>query len=712
MNHAAKLTCLLTLLLLFIFLSACSQDENNAKGDDHLKTRKYTNRLINESSPYLLQHANNPVNWYPWGEEALQKAKKESKPIIISIGYSACHWCHVMEKESFEDEEVAQLMNEHFISIKVDREERPDIDQIYIDVAQMMTGSAGWPLNVITLPDTRPFFAGTYFPKDRWLSILKKTVETYKSSPEKLQRVASDVTEGLRSMEEAITINETHSFSKSDIKRTISKWKLSFDLTEGGYKRAQKFPLPGSLQTLLQYQHLTVDQKILDFIELTLDKIGDGGIYDHLQGGFARYSTDRLWRVPHFEKMLYDNAQLISLYAQAYKATGKNRYQEIVEESIGFLERELRSPQGGFYSSLDADSEGEEGKYYVWTYDEIVNTLEPEENRYFIKYFNIEERGNWEHGKNILYRTQTDKDLAEALEISIDKLKYNIESSIGKLLKARQKRPKPGLDDKILTAWNSLMIIAYADAYEALGKKVYRQQAIKTAGFLKENLLSEDYTLYRNYKSGKASINGFLDDYAFTIQAFISLYQITFDETWLYDAQKLTDEVINQYYDDQKGFFYFTSDEDEPLITRKVEITDNVIPSSNSIMAKNLFLLGHYFYNKEYLGKSSKMLKGIVADLPEYNIYYYNWFSLLFMEYYPFYEVAVVGDNYNQVKEELNNRYIPNILLLGGRDEGSLELLKNKRIHGETFIYVCRNKSCKLPVTDVKKAIDLINFDL
>ena len=669
---------------------------------------KSTNHLIHESSPYLLQHAHNPVNWYPWSPAALDKAKKENKLIIISIGYAACHWCHVMEHESFENEEVATFMNEHFISVKVDREERPDIDQIYMNAVQLITGSGGWPLNCIALPDGRPVYGGTYFPKAKWLDMLGQVSAFVEKNPEKAEEQAQSLTEGIQSGG-MIYVNTTQAgFTVNDLNNIFSTWKSDIDYTNGGSKHAPKFPLPVGFQFLLQYNYLTKNPDALRAVTVTLDKMADGGIYDQVGGGFARYSTDAYWKVPHFEKMLYDNAQLVSLYSNAYQRTKNPYYKEIVTETLGFIQRELTSKEGGFYSSLDADSEGEEGKFYVWTKSELQKALGADAEL-IIDYYNVTEIGNWENTVNILLKTEPDIHIAEKYRITESELTKRVAIAKKLLLQEREKRVRPGLDDKILTAWNALMLKAYVDAYRVFSDKKFLDAALMNARFINTKIKSAEGCLYRNYKNEKATINAFLDDYAFTISAFISLYQATFDEKWLEEARQLTEYALDHFYDKSSGMFYFTSDLDPGLIARKMEVTDNVIPSSNSEMAKNLFVLGHYFYNDEYTGMSKKMLNNVKHMALKSGAYYSNWDILMSWFASEPYEIAIVGNGYEDKRKEFETHYLPDVFLSGGKNEGNLALLKDKLIRGQTTIYVCRNKVCKLPATDVKEALRQIS---
>jgi hypothetical protein len=689
--------------ILFISLTSCGQSQhknNDMKSTEH----KFTNQLIHESSPYLLQHAHNPVNWYPWGKEALEKAKNENKLIIVSIGYAACHWCHVMEHESFENEDVAQFMNEHFVAIKIDREERPDIDQVYMNAVQLITGRGGWPLNCITLPDGRPIYGGTYFPKEQWLDMLGQVSNFVKQNPEKAEEQAKSLTQGVQASEIINMNTETSNFSINDLNTIFDSWKRSVDYKNGGSKGAPKFPLPVGYQFLLQYNYLTNNDDALKAVTTTLDKMADGGIYDQVGGGFARYSVDEIWKVPHFEKMLYDNAQLVSLYSSAYQKTKDPKYKVIVKETLEFIERELTSKEGSFYSSLDADSEGEEGKFYVWTKNELQELLGDKADL-IIDYYNVTENGNWEDGKNILLRNSDEKDLIEKHQITESELLIRIFEAKEILLKEREKRIRPGLDDKILTSWNSLMLKAYIDAYRVFGDESYLKLALKNAEFINSKIKTSDNRLHRNYKNEKASINGFLDDYAFTIAAFISLYQATFDEKWLTEARDLLDYTLVHFYNKTSGLFYYTSDLDPALIARKMELTDNVIPASNSEMAKNLFVLGKYFYNDEYILKSEKMLSNVKENALKSGAYFANWNILMAWFASEPYEIAIVGKDFEVIRKKLDQHYLPNVFLSGGKNEGTLSLLENKNIKGQTTIYVCQNRTCKLPVTEVAEAL-------
>ncbi|MGZ4055489.1 MAG: thioredoxin domain-containing protein [Bacteroidia bacterium] len=670
-------------------------------GKDH----KYTNSLINETSPYLLQHAHNPVNWLAWNDDSLEKAKKENKLILISIGYSACHWCHVMEHQSFEDENVAKLMNDHFICIKVDREERPDIDQVYMMAVQLMTGQGGWPLNCFTLPDGRPVYGGTYFPKTNWMNILLNLADVYKHDPEKVFDYAKQLTEGVK-LAELVKINTNEEkFEIETLHKSVSNWKARFDNEDGGPNKAPKFPLPNNYQFLLRYYYHTNDKEILDHVELTLQRMAFGGIYDQIGGGFSRYSVDHFWKAPHFEKMLYDNAQLVTLYSEAFQLTKNPLYKKVVYETLEFVERELTSPEGGFYSALDADSEGEEGKYYVWTKEELQLILK-DDFTLFADYYNVNERGLWEHENYILLRHDTDEVIAQRQNISVDDLQKKISELKKLLLIVREKRIRPGLDNKILTSWNALMLKGYIDAYTVFGEQHFLDVALKNINFLFKNSLREG-NKFSHLANSK--VNGFLEDYAFTIEALISLYESTFVETYLQKANELMKSVIVHFQDKNSGMFYFTSDEDKALITRKMEISDNVIPASNSSIAKSLFTLGHHFENEEYIVISRKMLNNMLPEIENYGAGYSNWALLLLNFCQPFYEIAIVGKSVDEKKKSFNKHYLPNGIFAYSATESSLPLLKNRFVENDTLIYVCENKTCKQPVKEVEEALKQIS---
>jgi uncharacterized protein YyaL (SSP411 family) len=679
---------------------------NSSQNSELIKdttTHQHTNSLIHQTSPYLLQHAHNPVNWYAWGEEALAKAKAENKLLLISVGYSACHWCHVMEHESFENEEVAQIMNDNFICIKVDREERPDIDQIYMNAVQLITGRGGWPLNCFALPTGEPFYGGTYFQKDQWVQLLNNVAKEYRTAPQNVIDYANKLTAGIKTSELLPMVKDSAPFTMNVLKAGVANIKKRFDYVEGGGSSAPKFPMPNNYEFLLQYYYHTKDKEILDIVELTLDKMAFGGIYDQIGGGFARYSTDKYWKAPHFEKMLYDNGQLVALYAQAYQLTKKPLYKHVVYQTLEYIEREMTAKNGAFYSSLDADSEGEEGKFYVWSKQELEGLLK-EDFDFASSYYNVNSTGKWE-GHYILLRKKDNATIAKLFDLSEAEVVTKINTINATLLKARSHRIRPGLDDKTLTSWNALMLKGYVEAYNVFGEEDFLKAALKNANFIISTQLRKDGGLNHNYKNGVSNLDGYLEDYSFTIEAFITLYQATFDEKWLTYAKQLTDYAIVHFYDAETGFFFFTSDNAKGLIARKMELTDNVIPASNSSMAKALFLLGEFYYNKAYTKKSNQMLKNIEAQIPQYISGYSNWGILMLNHIKPFYEVAISGKKAHEKRKEFNQNYLPNKLLVGSLTKSKLPLLKMKEVNGSTMIYVCYNNACQLPVKKVSEAL-------
>ena len=675
------------------------------------KTSKMSNNLINENSPYLLQHAYNPVDWNPWDKQYLEKAKKENKLVVISIGYSSCHWCHVMEKESFEDSLVASIMNEKYISIKVDREERPDVDQVYMNAVQLMTGSGGWPLNVVTLPDGRPIWGGTYFPKDQWINALTQISDLYNKEPEKFINYAETLEKGIKSLD-IITTNDNQELASIDLDKHIRSLVNKIDKKNGGFSGAPKFMMPNNIHFLLRSAYQNNDKETLKLVNLTLEKMAYGGVYDQIGGGFSRYSTDDKWHIPHFEKMLYDNAQLISLYSDAYLVTNNDLYKNVVYETIAFVLKELKNPNGGFYSSIDADSKSLDGKenegaYYIWKEDELKKLLK-DDFVVFSDYYNINEYGYWENDNYVLIKNKSDAAFAKAHNLSKEQVNQKIDTWKKILIKARNKRSMPNIDDKILTSWNGLMINAFIDAYRVFKDENFLDVASSSAEFIVKNMKKTDGGLYHSHKDGKSKINGYLEDYAAAIQAFLNLYENTLDEKWLNISNDLMKYTYENFFNDETNMFYFTSKLDDKLISRTIAFRDNVIASSNSIMANNLFKLSHYFDNKTYLNSSQQMVNNIKDQIELYPGGFSNWMNLILNINKNFYEVAVVGSKAIEKIKELNENYLPNKIIIGSLENNSLPLLKNRYVEGETYIYVCVNKACKMPVKTVKEALKLI----
>ncbi|MCG8579096.1 MAG: thioredoxin domain-containing protein [Bacteroidales bacterium] len=652
----------------------------------------HSNALINETSPYLLQHAHNPVNWYPWGKEAVQKAKDEDKLLLISVGYSACHWCHVMEHESFEDEAVAAIMNEHFICIKVDREERPDVDKIYMEAVQMLTGRGGWPLNCFALPDGRPVWGGTYFPKQQWIQVLEQLAQLNKNEKEKLYQQADALTQGLQQLEMPLA----EEGMAPDIYQAVINSRNRFDTTYGGFGEAPKFPMPVSLHLIHQLGTMQQDKELLDFVHLTLDRMASGGIYDQVGGGFARYSVDERWFAPHFEKMLYDNAQLITLYSNAYKSTKNGLYKRIVNESIQFVERELTAPEGIFYSALDADSEGEEGQFYIWRHSELKEILGDDEH--FFNYFNIKENGNWEMGKNILHGGITRDEYIQHHKLDANTFNAEINTAIARLLNVRENRVRPGLDDKALTSWNALMIKGLCDAYQTFGEEKHRHLAQKAMQYLLRNVKQTNGSLLRTTKNGISKIDAFLDDYAFMIDALISLYEITFDEAYLNEVQELMQYTLENFYNSTAQVFYYTSKDGEQLIARKTDVQDNVIPSSVGTMANNLIKLHQLYHKPEYEAIAAVLIQKMYKLASEHPTYYAQWALLTHLQNQR-QEIVIVGKDVSAYRKELQKQLRPGVIYAGSPDGlSTIEVLKNRFKEGATLIYQCKNKTCELPV--------------
>lgn len=664
------------------------------------------NELQHETSPYLLQHANNPVHWKAWNANSLALAQKENKLMVISIGYSACHWCHVMEHESFENDEVAETMNAHFISIKIDREERPDIDAVYMKAVQIMTGHGGWPMNVVTLPDGRPIWGGTYFRKNDWINSLERLQEIYIQNPETILEYAQKLHDGLQSISVISKSESDADFNFEILSDLVSKWERSFDWDFGGMARAPKFMMPTNYEFLLRYGYQTKNEKLLDFVNLTLTKMAQGGLFDTLDGGFSRYSVDMKWHVPHFEKMLYDNGQLVSLYANAYKLTGNELYKEVIEKTLKFVEKEWLTSEGSFYSALDADSLNaenhlEEGAFYVWTKAQLRQLLQ-EDFDLFSVVFNVNEFGFWEHQNYVLIQSQSLDEIAKQQNIPLETLEQKKKSWEQILYAEREKRSKPRLDDKCLTSWNAIMLKGFVEAYKAIGTQKYLEIALQNASFITNKVWNPDGNLNHSYKDGKATVNGFLEDYAQVIQAFISLYEVTFDEQWLNNAKQLTDYAFDNFYDEQAQFFSFTSHKDEALVATHFEVEDNVIPASNSVMADALFKLSFYFENSYYDKICQQMVQHIVPTI-QYPSAFSNWLNVLLHFSEQNKELAICGSNALEYLEKINKNYLPNIIIAGSSNASSLPFLVNRFSKNETLFYLCQNKTCQKPTADFKE---------
>jgi len=650
------------------------------------------NRLTRSTSPYLLQHANNPVDWYEWGREAIEKAASEDKPILVSIGYSACHWCHVMERESFENHAIARLMNDNLVCIKVDREERPDVDQVYMEAVQALGVNGGWPLNVFLTPDQKPFFGGTYFPPQQWQQVVGRIGEVFRTRRKDIEDSSNEVTDHLNKSDlDRFAARELPGGLDKNIPAKMFEALVKrFDLKYGGIDKAPKFVMPSIWQFLLRYHKMTGMPEPLDMVALTARRMTEGGLYDTVGGGFARYSVDGEWFAPHFEKMLYDNAQLLTLYAELYSCTEDPFYEGVLRSTLHWLEREMRNSSGGFYSALDADSEGVEGKFYTWTYEEFHQVLGDETDE-AASYFGVTTEGNWEHGRNILLETKTD-----ARSDGWKRL----------LLTARSSRVRPGLDDKILAGWNCMTIIGLLDAYNALKDQRCIQLSLECIHFI-ESQMMDGQRLYRSYKGHRGDTIAFLEDYAWLLRAYIALYEATFDETWLGKASQRCEYIVAEFFDQKEGYFNFSSASGEILIARKKEIFDNVIPSSNSVMARNLFYLGTMLDRSDWLTMAGKMagrLSGIISQEPTHLS---NWGMLVLEMVKGMSEVAIVGTEAMHRREELASKFLPFTILSGCENRSELPLLKDKTsLNGRTAIFVCFDKACLRPVTTLAQALE------
>ena len=653
------------------------------------------NRLAHATSPYLLQHAHNPVDWFEWSAEALGKAADEDKPILLSIGYSSCHWCHVMAHESFENEEVAAIMNEAFVCIKLDREERPDVDQIYMEAVQAMGSHGGWPLNVFLTPQQRPFYGGTYFPKAAWINLLRQIQRAWRDRRKDIDETSANLAEHLQKsdLERFLREPEADAFTPASLGAPFQVLSSRFDHTWGGTDKAPKFVMPSIWLYLLRHYRITGNKDALEMVTYTLEKMCRAGLYDQVGGGFARYSVDAQWFAPHFEKMLYDNAQLLSLFAECHTYTKDPFSRTIVSETFDWLNREMSHRDGGFYSALDADSEGMEGKFYTWTWEELESEL-PGKSGLFTR-LGATTQGNWEHGRNILYRPgNIDNEWITAR---------------AKLLESRTNRVRPGLDDKILAGWNAMTIQGLVDAYFAFTERRFLGRAIACMDFIERRLIGED-RLFRSYKGKTSSTEGFLEDHAYLIQAYTSLYQATFNETYLQKAEHWMENTLDRFYDPHDGFFNVTSKTAERLIASKKDIFDNVIPSGNSVMARNLFRLGTILEKEEWEEKSRRMVKGLATLIASEPGYMSNW-GILYEEMVKgLTEVVIMGPNADDVRELLSSHPNPFVLWKGSTEKSNLPLLRERApANKDTTIYVCHQKTCQLPTTDVQLALQQIH---
>jgi uncharacterized protein YyaL (SSP411 family) len=683
------------------------------------RSAERTNRLVHESSPYLRQHAQNPVDWYPWGPEALARARELDRPIFLSVGYSACHWCHVMEHESFESPEIAQILNEHFISIKVDREERPDLDQIYMTAVQLLTGQGGWPMSVFLTPDLKPFFGGTYFPPDDrygrpgFKRLLMALIDAWQNRRPDLLESAGQITQHLQA---ASAVKPSAGELRPELMRqAVANLRRVFDPRHGGFGSAPKFPHAMEMRLLLRAWKRLGDDDALHMARLTLDKMALGGMYDHLGGGFHRYSTDAEWLVPHFEKMLYDNALLSAAYLEAYQATGEPFYREVVEETLAYVLREMTSPEGPFYSTQDADSEGVEGKFYVWSLAEIETILGKETAQLFNDVYGVSADGNWE-GHNILNRTRSLAQEAKLLRVSEAELRQKLAAARQKLLEVRNRRIWPGRDEKILTAWNGLMIAAFAQAAQVLDNPAYAAAATRAADYLLTRMRSADGRLLRTANSGGApKLNAYLEDYAFLMDALVRLYEATFVPRWIAAARELADIMIAKFADKQGAGFFFTGEDHEALIARVKDMHDSSIPSGNSLAATALLRLGKLLGNREYLDKAEATLRGAVGLMESSSMAAGQ--LLIALDFYlgPVQEIAIVGTpgapETQRVLQAVRTGFRPNQVVAfkaGDGDAKALEeavpLLRDKSALGDVTTYICQDFACQAPLVGAAAA--------
>ncbi|WP_300598299.1 thioredoxin domain-containing protein [Niabella sp.] len=681
-----------------------------------------SNHLINETSPYLLQHAHNPVNWYPWGEEALQRAIAEDKPILVSIGYAACHWCHVMERESFEDAETAALMNAHFINIKIDREERPDLDHIYMDAVQTMTGSGGWPLNVFLTPGKKPFYGGTYYPpqayanRPSWKDVLEAVADAFKQKRPDIEKQAENLTQHLVDAN-AFGIQEagTMTFTTDDADTACANILQQADTSWGGFGRAPKFPQTQTIRYLLYYAALeavrpeSLAEKAQTQALLSLDKMIEGGIYDQVGGGFARYATDTEWLVPHFEKMLYDNALLVTTLCEAYQATGAERYRHCVAQTLTFIERELQHPLGGFYAALDADSEGVEGKFYVWSKKETDGLLGAGAGP-FTTYYDITETGNWE-GTNIPRIWRSKEEVAAEQQITVQELDAILEEGCSRLLQERSKRVHPGLDDKIILGWNALMITAYGKAFEATGNEAYKTTAITCMQFLLNAFKEGDGRFLHVWKAGVAKYPAFLDDYAFLIEALLQLYRVTTDRAWLLKATAICEIVQTDFAEEDTGYFYYTPRNQQDVILRKKEVYDGATPSGNAVMARNLLTLAVLFNKPEWRLQAERMIAQLSNAILKYPTSFGAWMLDFYLVSKGFKEIVLLGD-YTETFPSLLRRLLPHsIIMAAAAADDRFPLLAGKEAGAPLLIYLCENYACQKPVRTLDELFQLIHIN-
>lgn len=663
------------------------------------------NNLKESQSLYLQQHANNPVHWQPWSKKIFQKAEAENKLVIISIGYSSCHWCHVMEKESFEKEEVAAVMNEYFICVKVDREERPDIDQFYMQAVQLMTKQGGWPLNCITTPDGRPIYGGTYFPKDQWIQILEMLQHTFQNEPQKIYDYASRLESGMQEYDQLEENNQSGKIAlEKALHGMVAQWRQNFDHEQGGLKQAPKFPMPNNYEFLLRYAFHTDDQELHTFVLNTLHKMANGGIFDHVGGGFTRYSTDMLWKVPHFEKMLYDNSQLLKLYSQAYKKVKDERLKLTAMKIWDWLEREMQHPDGGYFTAIDADSEGVEGRFYVWTRKEIKELLSHDELQNYALLFDWEKTAEWEDKWMIVQRKRDIVQFAKHQNISIGEAQKTEHQLLAKLFEAREEREKPIVDRKRITSWNALLLEGLCEAFSAFQEEELREGAEELGAWILESCHRKGGGLWHIVNDKGPDVEGFLEDYASVINAYLALYQLTFNDTWMKEVRALLQYVQIHFEDTQSVFYYFSDEQFSDIVGRKKEVTDNVIPASNSMLARAFINYGRIIGDPEYHERGSRMVEHVASRFQEYGPGFSNWGLASLDLTYSSYELAITGEKDLENNRAFLHQYYPNVLTYGG-SEKYVPTLKGKTDQKETRFYLCQFGSCLQPTDSLSEVI-------
>ncbi|WP_076550645.1 thioredoxin domain-containing protein [Maribacter ulvicola] len=696
-----KVNSLVFVLVSILILGSCKEKNKNESDGVAQDSPEFTNDLINETSPYLLQHAHNPVEWKPWSDAAFKKAADENKLVVLSVGYSTCHWCHVMEEESFEDAEVAKLMNDKFVSIKVDREERPDLDMVYQTALQLVNGTGGWPMNAIIMPDGSPVFLGTYHEKEEWKNILLKFSTEYEENAKKMKEYARMLADGVQEVYAEPAKQKANAITPDKIENGIATWSTMWDLEWGGNTGQQKFILPANLTMLLDYAVLQQNTASKNHVLHTLDKVINGGIYDHIDGGFFRYSTDNSWKVPHFEKMLYDNAQLVSLLSKAYKLTGKKEYKNKVAETLAFLKSEMRNEDGGYFSAMDADTNGEEGVYYVWKTAELKSLL-TDDFTMFAKYFNIEDGQVWEDENFVLNNTVSKNDILKDFNVSEEQLDEKMAHWKSTLYQARQKREKPTKDYKILTSWNALLVDGLLEAYKAFGDDQYLREAIAVFNYLKQHNYANGELVHSYTKDSKQK-EVFLEDYAFLAKSAFALFEVTLDTAYLDISKNLMNIAAEKYKSNSELYYYNVSSE---LVPRIINTSDGVVPSANAIMAQNYLRIGHLEYNTEFLKKAEVMGSLITSDFQNHAVSYGAWGTLLLAQAFPFYEVVVVGKDAKELINEIHKTFLVNSIVVGATAESDLSLFKDRFIEDDTYIYVCQDNTCKLPVKTVRDGFE------